>query len=328
MTRKRTQEEAENKTKTKHWRENSENPTITKRPGYQEKLNRKECNAIIKTRTSMLPEKMNQKSNKVQKNTTCRYCKSSPETQKHIIEECKETPWTNEEIKYKNIFKNKDVHVLKNMANWIIRIVESMETHNEDQTAWAPPDEPPGYLGECNTTTTIYSTQHMNGQVYRDQLQWSVRTYKAGVLSSPLPVEYNVVNPIVLPTLTQWCLQQNILCSLHCSLSLNRMDALGTTDLMAWRQPLQSQSCQTKILIHALGRAPCPEGLFMFYGLSVIMHIWMVARQAIHIPELDNQTTCIVHMVYGKYPRYGLSGRLYVVFEVPWVDCFQKIYYT
>ena len=81
-----------------------------------------------------------------------------------------------------------------------------------------------------------YSTQHMHVQVYRDHLQWSVRIYKAGVLSSPLPVEYNVVNPIVLPTLTQWCLQQNILCSLHCSLSVNRMEALGTTGLMTLRR--------------------------------------------------------------------------------------------
>ena len=81
-----------------------------------------------------------------------------------------------------------------------------------------------------------YSTQHMHIQVYRDHLQWSMRTYKAGVLSSPLPVEYNVVNPIVLPTLTQWCLQQNILCSLHCSLSINRMEALGTTGLMTLRR--------------------------------------------------------------------------------------------
>ena len=63
-------------------------------------------------------------------------------------------------------------------------------------------------------------------------------------------------------------------------------------------------------------------------NLSVIMHIWMIARQAIHIPELDSQTTCIVHMVYGKYPRYGLSDRLYVVYEAPWVDCFQKVDYT
>ena len=34
-----------------------------------------------------------------------------------------------------NIFQNKDVHILKNMANQIIRIVENIETHNEDQTA-------------------------------------------------------------------------------------------------------------------------------------------------------------------------------------------------
>ena len=152
MTRKRSQEEAENKTKTKHWWENIENRSINKRPEYLEKLNRKECNAIIKTRTSMLPVKMNPK-NKFQKNTVCRYCKNSPETQKHITEECKEPPWVNEKIKYKNIFQNEDVNALKTMANRIIRIVESIETHNEDQSAWAPHDETPGYLGECNTTT-------------------------------------------------------------------------------------------------------------------------------------------------------------------------------
>ena len=60
MTRKRTQE-AENKTKTKHWWENIETRSINKRPEYLEKLNRKECNAIIKTRTSMPPVKMNKK---------------------------------------------------------------------------------------------------------------------------------------------------------------------------------------------------------------------------------------------------------------------------
>ena len=57
-------------------------------------------------------------------------------------------------IKYKNIYPIKDVHILKSMAIRIIRIVENIEAHNEDQTPWVPPDEPPGYLGECNTTTT------------------------------------------------------------------------------------------------------------------------------------------------------------------------------
>ena len=84
----------------------------------------------------------NEPKNKSQKNTTCRYCKSPPETQKHIIEECKETPWTNEEHHCKNIFQNKDVHVLETMANRIIKIVENIETHNEDQTSWAPSDKP------------------------------------------------------------------------------------------------------------------------------------------------------------------------------------------
>ena len=62
---------------------------------------------------------------------------------------------------YKNIFQNEDVNALKTMANRIIRIVESIETHNEDQSAWAPHDEPPGYLGECNTTTTTRSFMDM-----------------------------------------------------------------------------------------------------------------------------------------------------------------------
>ena len=40
------------------------------------------------------------------------------------------------------------------MANRMIKIAENIEHHYEDQTAWAPPDEPPGSLGEYNTTTT------------------------------------------------------------------------------------------------------------------------------------------------------------------------------
>ena len=67
MTRKRTQKEAENKNKTKHWWENSENPTINNIPEYLAKLNRKECNTIIKTRTSMLLVKMNTQKKQIPK---------------------------------------------------------------------------------------------------------------------------------------------------------------------------------------------------------------------------------------------------------------------
>ena len=87
MTRKRTQEEAENKTKTKHWWENIENRSINKRPEYLEKLNRKECNAIIKTRTSMLPVKMNKK-------------KQIPK--EHRVQILQELPW-NPEAHYRRM---------------------------------------------------------------------------------------------------------------------------------------------------------------------------------------------------------------------------------
>ena len=55
--------------------------------------------------------------------------------------------------------------------------------------------------------------------------------------------------------------------SLHCSLSVNRMDALGTTGLVAWRQPLQSQSCQTKILFHGLLTIHVHN-----YNISILWH--------------------------------------------------------
>ena len=55
--------------------------------------------------------------------------------------------------------------------------------------------------------------------------------------------------------------------SLHCSLSVNRMEALGTTGLMAWRLPLQSQSCQTKILFHGLLTIHVHN-----YNISILWH--------------------------------------------------------
>ena len=56
-------------------------------------------------------------------------------------------------------------------------------------------------------------------------------------------------------------------CSLHCSLSVNKMEAIGTTDLMAWRLPLQSQSCQTKILFHGLLTIHVHN-----YNISILWH--------------------------------------------------------
>ena len=53
--------ETEHKTKVKHWRERKINLKIGIRPDYMNKLTRKQRNAIIKTRASMLSVKTNHK---------------------------------------------------------------------------------------------------------------------------------------------------------------------------------------------------------------------------------------------------------------------------
>ena len=49
--------ETEEKTKIKHWREMKTDIKVGKRTQYMEKLTRKQCNAILKARASMLPVK-------------------------------------------------------------------------------------------------------------------------------------------------------------------------------------------------------------------------------------------------------------------------------
>ena len=86
MIRKSTQE-AENKTKTKHWWENIETRSINKRPEYLEMLNRKECNAIIKKQNI---------------NATC---ENEPKIQipkEHHLQILQELPW-NPEAHYRRM---------------------------------------------------------------------------------------------------------------------------------------------------------------------------------------------------------------------------------
>ena len=52
--------EVQTKSKTKHWAENISTPIGT-RPQHMEKLTRKQCSAIIRTRSRMLAAKTNQK---------------------------------------------------------------------------------------------------------------------------------------------------------------------------------------------------------------------------------------------------------------------------
>ena len=49
--------ETETMTKIKHWKDRKKEIRVGKRPEYMEKSTRKQCNAIIKTRASMLPVK-------------------------------------------------------------------------------------------------------------------------------------------------------------------------------------------------------------------------------------------------------------------------------
>ena len=53
--------EAETKTKIYHWKERKKEIKVGTRPTYMDKLNRKQCNAILRARSSMLMVKENYK---------------------------------------------------------------------------------------------------------------------------------------------------------------------------------------------------------------------------------------------------------------------------
>ena len=55
------EKEAEAKTKMKHWRVRKQNAKVGIRPKYMDQLTRKQCNAILETRASMIMVKANYK---------------------------------------------------------------------------------------------------------------------------------------------------------------------------------------------------------------------------------------------------------------------------
>ena len=71
--------ETKNKPKVKHWKERKENIQVRKRPAYMDKLTRKQCNAIINTRASMLAAKENFKRDN-ETNPVCRFFVNEVET--------------------------------------------------------------------------------------------------------------------------------------------------------------------------------------------------------------------------------------------------------
>ena len=72
------------KNKIKQWNNLTAN-TYTKRPEYMEKLTRKESQAMLRARTSMMNVRMNHKNG--QEKHKCRFCKEAEETQEHVIQD-------------------------------------------------------------------------------------------------------------------------------------------------------------------------------------------------------------------------------------------------
>ena len=110
--------ETEAMTKIKHWKDRKKSIRVGKRPEYMEKLTRKQCNAMIQTRASMLPVKNTFKKGSRMDNQ-CRFCKTHVETQEHIIEECQTLrSRRGRKIAYKDIFMG-DVKKLEDIGNAI-----------------------------------------------------------------------------------------------------------------------------------------------------------------------------------------------------------------
>ena len=134
--------EAETKSKINHWKVRKESIEIGVRPKYMDKLNRKQCNAILRARASMLMTKSNYK--KIHEtNLLCRFCKKSEETQEHILQDCLKIDRTMGKIEYNRIFED-EIGPLKEIAESIIKIEEILRNPNLPCMSSSDPSEPPG----------------------------------------------------------------------------------------------------------------------------------------------------------------------------------------
>jgi len=117
--------EANEKTKVNHWKQLIGNVNDRKRPPYMEKLNRKQCQAILGVRTSMFPARMNFKNG--YEDRKCRYCESAEETQEHIIEKCQKIPRTSPILNYREIFEDQQVNDLKTIAETLKQLSTTIQ---------------------------------------------------------------------------------------------------------------------------------------------------------------------------------------------------------
>ena len=128
------EQEALEKTKTKHWLRLKNKQELGCRPDYINKLNRKQCNAIITIRSSMLPVKVNQKS-QYKTDQKCRFCNTTPENQKHVLTECQKIPEDQKiTIPYEELFLDDNWQQLKVAAESIIKLIHTLKEPHRDET--------------------------------------------------------------------------------------------------------------------------------------------------------------------------------------------------
>ena len=91
------------------------------------RLGRKQCSAIVRVRSRMMPTKENNQGS--YQDEQCRVCKTGAiETQAHILEECEEMKkLTGSCIRYTDIFIDEDIEKLKTAANQVNRVLEELE---------------------------------------------------------------------------------------------------------------------------------------------------------------------------------------------------------
>ena len=77
------------KSKVQHLIEGRKSWKVGGRPKYMNNLNRQETSIIFKARTRMLDVKNNFRGKQEKSDILCRSCGKMPETQKHVLEECK-----------------------------------------------------------------------------------------------------------------------------------------------------------------------------------------------------------------------------------------------
>ena len=140
--------EAETKTKLYHWKERKKEIKVGTRPIYMDKLNRKQCNAILRARLSTLMVKDNYKK-QYESNLLCRFCDKYNETQEHILQDCTKIKRTKEKIIYSKIFEE-DTEPLREIANEIIKIEECLKKHQLHSMSSSNRSEPPGWPGRMH----------------------------------------------------------------------------------------------------------------------------------------------------------------------------------